>query len=318
MTASLPSSAGPRLRRARLRLAGAATLLALLAVTACSSNNTSGSNSAADSAPDGGKSVPMAAGGDALNSQADQSKTTPITAEQRSIIFTGTITVKVDDVVAAADRATATATGLGGYVAGDNRTLTDGGAQATLELKVPANTFESTLDGLAKLGTEEGRQVNAQDVTETMIDLDARIATQQASLDRVRQLLAQAKSIGDIVSLENELTSRQADLDSLTQRRNAMSGMVALATITVVLYGPTGPAPESKPKSGFMAGLRGGWDGFLTSVAAVLTVAGWLLPWIIALGVPAWVIMWLVRRRRRATTATIAATASPGSADSTE
>ena len=49
-----------------------------------------------------------------------------------------------------------------------------------------------------------------------------------------------------------------------------------------------------------MAGLKAGWKGFLASVKIVLTVAGWLLPWAIAIGVPLWFLLWLRRRRRRA------------------
>jgi hypothetical protein len=224
----------------------------------------------------------------------------PVTSvDQRSIVYNGSINIRVEGVVDAADHATTIATGLGGFVADDTRTISDSGSQATLVLRVPADKFDSALDSLAKLGTEEGRQVNADDVTETLVDLDARIATQQASLARVRDLLARASTIGEIVSLENDLTNRQATLDSLTQRREKLSGLVALATITVYFYGPTGPIVEEKPDTGFLAGLRGGWDGFLSSVTVVLTVAGWLLPWAIAIGVPLWLILWIVRRRRR-------------------
>ena len=84
------------------------------------------------------------------------------------------------------------------------------------------------------------------DVTETLVDLAARIATQQASLARVRELLARATTIGEIVSLENELTNRQAELDSLMQRREKLSGLVALATITVVLE-PSRSSTRPKP-----------------------------------------------------------------------
>jgi hypothetical protein len=75
---------------------------------------------------------------------------------------------------------------------------------------------------------------------------------------------------------------------------------VALATVTVVLHGPAAPvAGPDEPETGFMAGLKSGWKGFLASVKIVLTVAGWLLPWAIAIGVPVWLVLWLLSRRRR-------------------
>lgn len=292
-------------RPARARTIGAAvaaTLIGVLALTGCSSSaepmsapqdqggGFAGEPGAAPGAP------PVADG--AAGEDADRG---PLAAvQERSLIYTGTITVQVESVVQAADEASAVVIGLGGVVAGDTRSIDEDRSQATLVLRVPTDRFTSTLDRLADLGAEQNRQVQSQDVTEQLVDLDARIATQQASVDRIRALLAQAQTIAEIVSLETELTRRQGELDSLTQRRATMAGLVELATITLVLHGPSGPVEEEEPETGFLAGLRSGWDGFLASVAIVLTVAGWLLPWAIVIGVPALVATWVLRRRRRA------------------
>lgn len=298
-----------RTPRATLGAALAALLIGLLVVTGCSSSESSAPTSAGDMAEaPGAAPVPFgdargAEGGEALN--ADGAAGAPVEPlQERALVYTGTITVDVQSVVRAADEASAIAIGAGGIVAGDTRTIEEFGSQATLVLRVPAERFASTLDRLAGLGEEQGRQVQAEDVTEQLVDLDARIATQQASVDRVRELLARAQTIGEIVSLESELTRRQAELDSLTQRRATMSGLVDLATITLVLHGPAGPAAEEEePEIGFLAGLRNGWEGFLASVTIVLTIVGWLLPFAVAIGVPVLVILWFVRRRRRRTVA---------------
>jgi hypothetical protein len=132
-----------------------------------------------------------------------------------------------------------------------------------------------------------------------MIDLDTRLATQRASVERVRALLARARTIGEVVSIEGELTRREAELASLEQRKERLADQVALSTITVNLRGPEAPGEEPRDERGFLAGLKAGWDGFLTSVQVVLTVAGWLLPWVIAVGLPVWLAVWLLRRRPR-------------------
>ena len=286
-----------------------AALVGALALAGCSAGGDS-----TTSAPGGGDALDGAPGanpaefGDGGVAEApsepkptgtEDSTDTP--AEERSLIYTGTITVKVNQVANTADQAIAIAAGLGGVVAGDNRTIDADRSQAVLILRVPSERFSSTLDAMAKLGTEESRQVQAQDVTDSLIDLDVRVATQEASVNRVRDLLARAQTIGEIVALESELTRRQADLDSIKQRRAKLSGLVALATITVVLRGPAADVSgPTEPETGFMAGLKAGWKGFLASVKIVLTVAGWLLPWAIAIGLPLWLVYWLSRRRRRA------------------
>jgi hypothetical protein len=230
---------------------------------------------------------------------------------QRSLIYTGNMSVKVDNVSVAADKAVDIANGSGGAVGGDRRTLDADRSEAELLLRVPSAKFADTLNTLAKLGVEQTRSVQTQDVTEALVDLDARLATQRVSVERVRALLAKAQSLGEVTSIESELTRREADLASLEQRKDKLAGQVALSTITVSLRGPAAAAPPGqKPESGFLSGLKSGWSAFGDSIKVVLVVVGWLLPWAVAIGVPVWLLVWLLgrgRRRQRAFVGTAAA-----------
>jgi uncharacterized protein DUF4349 len=279
-----------------------------LALAGCSKNASTGT-------PSSGEQPARAQNGGAVSDdqakQANPQAPAQIEPLQRSLIYTGSMTVAVTDVVKAADQATSIATGAGGLIGSDQRTIDADRSTAELTLRVPAERFSSTLEELAKLGREESRAISTQDVTESLIDLDARLATQQASVDRVRALLAQAKTIGEVVSIESELTRREADLDSLKQRKEKLAGLVALSTINLTLHGPAAVVVKPAEETGFLAGLKSGWKGFLASVAIVLTVAGWLLPWVIAIGVPVWFVVWLARRRSRRTRARVLAPAPP-------
>lgn len=220
---------------------------------------------------------------------------------QRSIIYTGSLTVRVDDVNASAARATGIVTGAGGFVGGDKRTSNGdrGSADATLELRVPAGRFSAVVDQLARLGTEEQRGISTEDVTEETIDLDARIATQQARVDSGRRLLAQAKDLEDLVMLEREVATREADLASLQAKKRRLADLTALSTVTLVLLDPQAAAAPPEEPNGFLAGLAAGWRGLLTSLGVLATVLGWALPWAVLLGVPTAAVLWTVRRRRR-------------------
>jgi len=234
---------------------------------------------------------------------ADQAAKAPdLSVDQRSIIYTGSITVKVEDVNIAAARASGLATAAGGFIGGDKRSTGSGSSEATLELRVPAAKFSSVVDQLAALGIEEQRGINTEDVTEQTIDLDARIATQQARVDSGRRLLAQAKSLNDLVMLERELATRESDLASLQGKKRRLADLTALSTITVVLLDPATVAQQAKQDNdtlGFLTGLKNGWTGLLAALAVVLAVLGWLLPWVPAIGLPAWGLVWLWRRYRR-------------------
>jgi hypothetical protein len=218
--------------------------------------------------------------------------------DNRAIIYTGTITVRVSDVDSAANAATTAALGSGGFVGGDNRNSNESRSEARLVLRVPADRFNAILGELGKLGKELKREVSTEDVTEQVVDIESRIATATASVERVQALLARANTISEIVSLESELSRRQADLESLKARQRKLSDLTALSTITVVILGEDAEVStkEDPPDTGFLVGLKGGWNAFLSSLEILLTILGALLPWFLALGLPVMAVVWLLRR----------------------
>ena len=295
----------------------AAALAAGFLLTACGAdsadNTASQSRGDAGGAPAAAPAMPEEAAkdqaeiapaqGGPAEGKAEPAKAPNLSVDQRSIIYTGSITVRVGNVNEAAARTVGIAAGAGGFIGGDNRNSDNGGANATLTLRVPAAKFNNVVDQLAKLGKdgkEESREINTQDVTEETVDLDARIAVQQARVDSGRRLLAQAKSLNDLVMLEREVATRESDLASLQAKKRRLADLTALSTITVVLLSPAaqvGPDDDSAP--GFLAGLRGGWDALTASLGVLVTVLGALLPWLIVLGVPVWLAIWAFRRNRR-------------------
>jgi hypothetical protein len=238
--------------------------------------------------------------GDAAKGQ--QPAQVPLQAPaDRSIVYNGSIVLRVADVDDAAPRAVTIATAAGGYVSGDKR---DGGgdrrSHATLTLRVPADKFADTVNSLSRLGIrEESRSISTQDVTAQVADVDSRVATAQASVDRVRALLARAQTVGEVTQVESELARREADLESLKAQQRKLADLTTLSTITVEMLEPDAATPKT-PDSGFVAGLKAGWHGFLVSMRVLLASLGFLLPWLIVIGVPVGIAVWALRRRHPA------------------
>ncbi|MFI7597143.1 DUF4349 domain-containing protein [Actinoplanes sp. NPDC049681] len=297
---------------ARHRVVLGACALGLAAATALAGCSADSSADRGDSVASGGGKEAVApaeqagAADQAAPNQAQGKDTAArgpdLHVDQRSIVYTGSITVRVDNVNMAAAKVTGIVAAAGGFIGGDKRSSSgqDGPSDATLTLRVPADKFTSVVDQLAGLGHEEQRGINTEDVTEETVDLDARIATQQARVASGRKLLAQAKSLEDLVMLEREVATRESDLASLEAKKRRLADLTALSTITAVLLDPEAEAkPADDGPAGFLAGLTNGWHGLLASLGVVATVLGWLLPWLLVLGLPAWGVLWYVRRNRR-------------------
>ena len=212
----------------------------------------------------------------------------------RDVVRTAQLTLQVPDP-AAATRSVRTAVAAAGGLVAEEQADTTG---AWLVLRVPAAALDRLVDDLAASGTVLARSSRAEDATEQVVDLDSRVATQQASVTRVRALLAQATSIGDVVAVESELARREADLDSLQRRLATLRDRVALSTLTVELRGPATTEPDDPPP-GFGSGLGAGWAGLKVVGTALAAAAGFLLPFLPVLAVGA-AVVWVVVRRRRA------------------
>ncbi|GAA0370360.1 hypothetical protein GCM10009530_20590 [Microbispora corallina] len=288
---------------------GVAALAALALLTAgcggpyeqADSAGSSGGTAAGAAAPEKPEAAASAASAaDAGGRQADAQVT--IAPAQRSVVYTAEMSIRAKDVAAASDRAKAIVTGAGGYVSEERSSAFDGGDQAVITFKIPPERYS---DVLAQLGRDLGKRVSvhqgAQDVTQEVADVDSRVKSAQATLDQFRTLLSKATKIGEIMEIEREISSREADLESLQARQKALAAQTGMATLTLTLLAEPKPsARPSEPPSGFLAGLRSGWRALTTSTQIALTVFGALLPWLVLIAV-VWVVTLVLWRRLRRT-----------------
>jgi hypothetical protein len=222
--------------------------------------------------------------------------------QDRSIVRTARLAVTVADLPRVVAKVRAAVSGVGGFVASEQSEDT----LSTFTLKVPAPALEGLMGQLAGTGQVTARSEQADDVTDQVADLQGRLETEQASVNRVRALMAQASSVGDVVTIEDELTQREADLDSLQKRLASVSGQVAMSTLTVELT----PAPGARPAGhgGFLGGLAAGWHALGVASGALLAAIGMALPFLVLIAVLGGLALLgrrIVRRRRSAPPAAV-------------
>lgn len=230
-------------------------------------------------------------------------------AAGREIVANGNATVEVDDVAAAIARITDAATAVGGYV--ESSQVGVGGAARPLDqaipaapdatsgwitLRVPADALAGVMDDLAQVGTVTSTSVSRSDVTDQAVDLRARVAAAEASVARLTELIAQAGSVGDLITAESALSERQAQLDADRQQLELLQGQVALSSLSVQVE----VARETvvADPAGFGDGLASGWNGLIATLNGIVVALGFLLPWLAVAAIVA-AVVWGVRRGLR-------------------
>ena len=152
----------------------------------------------------------------------------------RDIIFTADMTVAVDDVAAAGTEATERIQGLGGFLFGQ-QTTANPEPRTVLVFKVFPDDFQEALDRLGSIGELRSQNVSADDVTERVVDIQSRITTAEASVERLRGFLEGATDIDTIADLENQLLQRETQLETLRGQLRTLEDAVSLATITLTI-----------------------------------------------------------------------------------
>ncbi|MFC5855146.1 DUF4349 domain-containing protein [Streptomyces chlorus] len=298
-------------------------LAAALALAGCS-----GADDSADSASSDGKAAAQAdakAGTEegakagaaregAPGSSADGSRATAPPADRSTatshIIRTASLTVQVKDAPTALADARTTTENAGGYV-GDENTRQDGeGHELTrVVLRVPVEKYDKVLADLEGAGKLVERSAKAEDVTDQVVDVESRIKTQRASVARIRELMDQATRLSDVVTLEGELSTRQADLEALLARQVSLKDRTSLATITLTLSETPVEESTEDDDPGFLDALAGGWDAFVTMLRWLAVAIGAVLPFAAVAALLA--LLWLKAVRPRLSRPAQPAPASP-------
>jgi hypothetical protein len=305
----------PRSVRPARALAG--LLLAVgLALTGCSGGADSAGSSAdkaavaeAGARADAKEGAP--GGGAADGAKASAAPKAP--ANPNRIIRTASVSVQVKDVPKALDEARATAENAGGYVGSETTTADEVGHEHTrVVLRVPVDKYEAVLAELEGAGKLLERTAKAQDVTDQVVDVDSRIASQRASVARIRELMDRATKLSDVVTLEGELSARQADLESLLAQQASLKDRTNLATVTLSLSEKPSKETPKDDDPGFVDALAGGWDAFVTTLRWLTVAIGAVLPFAAAAALLALVWFGLVRPRLSRRTKPAPATSGPG------
>lgn len=288
-----------------MRRRSALILLALVAVltSACASALQSSTASSAGVAPVPATDVSRDA---AAKGQTGSGATTPqngipsFANVGRDLILTANISFRSTDPWATADQARAITAGLGGDLLGLSQTGSGDQKNALLTIRVPSDRFDEALSQLKKLDGEVlTSSVNAQDVTDQFVDVQARLDAQKAQEQQYLAILAKANTVDEILKVQSALSSTRMQIEQLQGQVNSMKSRIDYSTITMTITPmvtiPSEPVGKWDPARTFAQALA--------ALSALFRVIGDAAIWLLVLGwiplIAIAVFFFAVRRTRR-------------------
>lgn len=219
--------------------------------------------------------------------------------QERMVIKSATLAVRVRDVPAAYARAVQLAEAGGGYVQTSTESEEEG-ERADVTIRVPPHGFLPLIASLGALGTVTTKTISGEDVTQEYYDLGAELDNQVEVRGRLFQLLKQAVKVQDAIAVEEQLERIGANVNRIKGRMKYLETMTGMSTIDVSLYSEERAAAEgfinwSLVGHGFFRAAQILVEAFFV-ILQVLVVA---IPLVAVLGATGWGVLLLVRLVRR-------------------
>lgn len=228
----------------------------------------------------------------------------PVAADGARIVKTGAIALVVEDdqVPPVLTQVQALAAAVGGVVA-DARTQELGPTPSgSVTLRVPVARFEQVVAEVRALDAEvQSATTSGQDITAQYADVEAQLRTLTAARERFLDILSRARTIGDVLAVQQRVDDVTGRIDRLEGQRRVLADQSDKATLQVsVTERADAVAKEAEPDTGLSKAFSDAWTGFTTGVEGLIRLSGRGVLLLLCLGV-AWVVLrlgWRASRRR--------------------
>ncbi len=176
----------------------------------------------------------------------------------------------------------------GGFISGTdaraNPVTNDQIRTGVISFMVPSAKFDDTIDQLSKLGKVQNEHISGNDVSAQYVDLQARLANQEAQRNAMLALLRRASTISDIIAVQTQIGQITGQIEQLKGQIQYIEHNTTYSTVSVSLLEAGAPLQTTTRDSwGFVSSLSDAAHNFVTTINYVITGLGAIGPIVILL-----------------------------------
>lgn len=229
--------------------------------------------------------------------------------ENNKVIRTATMGIQTTGFDAAVDALNQLVAQYEGYyesaeVEGGNFYNQHANRTAYFVVRIPKENFDLFKQGSGGIGYLRSISESTKDVGENYADAEARLETLNVKRERILALLEEAKSLEDVIYLEQILADVQYEIDSYSATLRKYDGLIGYSTFNITISEVativTEPAVTETFGAKLLANLKSGFAEFGEGLQSfVLWFARNLIGIIVFVAVVVVVVVFGVRRIRR-------------------
>lgn len=226
---------------------------------------------------------------------------------ERLIIRTGQLSIVVANTEETMAAITSLVNGNEGWIVSSNvyqySYQSDEAAAGDMTVRVPAGQFEELMNQIKDLALEVSQESSSgQDVTEEYVDLTARLANLEATAERVRAFLDESQNVEEALAVNVELSRLEGEIESYKGRIQYLSQSAAFSTITIAITPDVLSQPIQvagwQPQGVARDAIESLIEAFQWLASVLIWLVLYLLPLLLVVGLPLWLLVRWVRRRR--------------------
>lgn len=196
---------------------------------------------------------------------------------KKKIIKDGRLGIEVKDLESTKSRVDTLVKIYEGYYDNERYNNTDRESLYDLKIRIPALNFDRFISEVENGNGEiKYKEIDARDVTDQFIDLETRLQNKKNYLARYNELLAQAKTVKEILEIEEEIRGLEEEIESTIGRLKYLGDLVDYSTLNLTLskrkdfkYNPTN---RDNFGERLKQALSKGWFGFVDFILFVVNL----------------------------------------------
>lgn len=195
---------------------------------------------------------------------------------KKKIIKDGKLSIEVTDLTKSKTDIDTLVRAVGGYYDSESLNNTDNESAYELKIRIPIEKFELFI---SKIDKGEGKvltkDINARDVTDEFIDLETRLANKRNYLVRYQELLKKAKSVKEILEIQEKVRALEEEIESKTGQLKYLNDLVDYSTLELKIIQKKDykfiPEQRVKFSEKLKQSVSQGWYGFVDFLLLILS-----------------------------------------------